>query len=323
MTSTLLELRRSGLGGTDASAVLGLNPWRTPLQVWSEKRGLVVPQEQTEPMRWGLALEPVIAARYEQDTGRTLWTPEHVYHHPEHDWLIGTPDRLVVGERRGVEIKTANAFSSHEWGKPGTDLVPAHYLIQCFVYMAVTGYLVWDLDVLIGGSDYRVYTIGWDGPLVSGLIEKLAAWWQRHMIEGVEPAAVAADSEWMVRRFPKNDGTLKPMPAGAFGLLTDRKRAIAAEADATELRETAEANLKHLIGDGDGFEDESGRVTWKAGKDKTTTDWEAVARGMAGFVQEADADGHPSPEFAELVEKHTTTKPAPRVLRVFEKDSPR
>lgn len=266
----LLAQRQHGLGATDASAVLGLNPWKSPLQVWCDKRGLAEPQPESEAMRWGKLLEPVIADEYSFRTGFKLTMPEAVYHDTEHDFLLGTPDRLVVGQNRGVEIKTANAYSASEWGAVGTDQVPQHYLIQCMHYlMLIPRIRVWDLAVLIGGNDFRIYTIQRDDALIANLRGRLVAWWQVHMVNGVEPEAMAIDSDFMVRRYPSSNGNLIPAPFHAGRHVMDLKLARAEAEAADERCDAAQAALKALIGEADGIEGEGWRVTWKANKNGT------------------------------------------------------
>lgn len=309
----LLDLRRSGLGGTDASAVLGLNPWRTPLQVWSEKRGEAPPVEQTPAMRWGNVLEPVVAEEYALTTGRRLWAPEQVYHHPAHDFLIATPDRLVLGERRGLECKTANGFMTSEWGPSGTDQVPAHYLIQCLHYMAVTGYRVWDLAVLIGGSDFRVYTIHWDEAAGQQLVGRLSGWWQRHMVEGIEPPAMRGDVEWFNRRYPRETLDLMPASVATGFLALEYKVASADVREAEARKEAAAASLKQVIAERQGIAGEDWQITWKANRDTESTDWKGVALALAPQVAPE--------EYGRALTANATIKPGARVLRFTEKDA--
>lgn len=261
-----LDLRKSGLGGTDASAVLGLNPWTTPLDVWLRKRGLANEQPQSEAMYWGQALEPVIADRYSRDTGKALWVPEQVFHHPSHDFLVATPDRLIVGEDAGLEIKTANAFSAREWGEPGTDRVPVQYLVQCVHYMAVVGLPVWHLAVLIGGSDYRVYTIHRDRNVESEIVGRLRRWWGRHMVEGEQPEIPGGKSAdaWLRERFPRevlpelSESSIEAEEWAAE--LRESQRALKAAEARTE---AAKNNLKALIGDAAGMRGNGWFATWK------------------------------------------------------------
>lgn len=307
------ELRKSGLGATDASAVLGLNPWRTPLQVWAEKKGLAPETEETPAMRWGLLMEPLLSAEYERATGRRLYAPEIVYHHPVHDFLLCSPDRLVQGERRGVELKTASAFAAGEWGRPGTDQVPQHYLIQCLQCMAITGLPVWDCAPLIGGNDFRIYTVRFDADLWGEIESRLVAWWQRYVLGDEEPAAVAQDSDWLNRRFPREALDLAEPTDEALAWAAEYKLRAAEAKSADELLEEAKARLKQLIGDRAGIGDETWRATWKASADREVIDWEAVAWSLA-FDEEA---------LREAVARHTTTKPGPRVFRFTERDAKR
>lgn len=302
----LLALRRPYLGASDCAAVLGLSPFKTALQVWSEKRGLVEPEPQNEAMYWGTVLEPVVADRYAAEHGCTLWNPERVYHHETHDWLVATPDRLIVGENKGVEIKTSSAYKREEWGRPRTDEVPAYYVVQCLVYMAVLKIPAWDVANLNGGNSYADYSLRFDAALWADMERSLCAWWQRHMIEGHAPEAVAADLDFLKRRFPRSDGDLLPASAEAFQLAMTRKMAAHSVKEHESVRDDAEAKLKALIGDADGITDadKTWRVTWKSNKASTVTDWEAVALAAGA-----------SPG---LIALHTTEKPGARVFRYWE-----
>lgn len=171
-----LAERRKGLGASDAAPVLGLSPYATALEVYLDKLGML-PEQETAPMRWGLKLEEAIATAYEEETGRALHPPgDPIWWHPEVPWMFASPDRIHSnGEERLVELKTAR--TAEGWGCPGTDEVPAHYLVQVQHQMACTGARVADLAVLVGGSDFRVYTVAWHPRLIDTLIERLGAFW--------------------------------------------------------------------------------------------------------------------------------------------------
>jgi len=97
-----LRERRHGIGGSDAPAILGVSPYQSAFGVWLEKTSRVKDKEPAPAMEWGLLLEDVIADRYTQRTGRRLWKPDQSMVHRDHDFLRATPDRLVIGEDRGV-----------------------------------------------------------------------------------------------------------------------------------------------------------------------------------------------------------------------------
>jgi putative phage-type endonuclease len=173
--SWLLE-RRKGIGGSDAAAVLGLSKWKTPLQVYLEKRGELVSTPDNESMLWGRALEPVIRQQYAERTGRVVRVPESIITHQKYAFMIANLDG-VTDDLRVVEVKTAR--SGQDWGEPGSDEVPQSYLLQVQHYMAVTGLKVADIAVLIGGSDFRIYEVLADQELQDMLIAGEAEFWQR------------------------------------------------------------------------------------------------------------------------------------------------
>jgi putative phage-type endonuclease len=171
------EERRTGIGGSDAAAALGLSPWRTPFDLWIEKLGEGDPLPASEPMRWGKLLEPVIAAEYCRRTGRTIEPAPALIRHPTHPWMIGHIDGRVVDEPgRILEVKTAGIGIG--WGEPGTDEIPLQYLTQCHHYLIVSGAEAVDVAVLIGGQDFRLYTIRRDDDIAGSLFEQEYTFWQ-------------------------------------------------------------------------------------------------------------------------------------------------
>ena len=68
-----LKGRRTGIGGSDVAAVLGLNPWKTPLDVWNDKLGISEDKEMSEPAYWGRKRIPA-AHRQESSKG---FSPVH------------------------------------------------------------------------------------------------------------------------------------------------------------------------------------------------------------------------------------------------------
>ena len=168
------EARSKGIGGSDVGAVCGISPWRTPLQVWEAKRGLSAPQEDNPAMFWGRTLEPVIRQKYSDETGRTVQVPTLIITHHEYPWMLGNLDG-VTPDDRVVEIKTAGYPTG--WGEPGTDQVPMPFLFQVQWYMAITGYAVADIPVLIGGRDFRIYEVPEDAELQEMIIERCREFW--------------------------------------------------------------------------------------------------------------------------------------------------
>lgn len=187
--SQWLEQRRTGVGGSDVAAILGLSKWRTPLDVYLDKRGQGAPQPDNEAMRWGRYLEPVVRQAYADETGRELLVLPYIVRHPVHAHMLATLDGFT-SDGRIFEAKTTR--TGEGWGEPGSDDIPQPYLLQIQHYMEVTGFAVADVAVLIGGSDFRIYEVPADCELQQMLVQAEAEFWacvQR--AEPPEPVSLA------------------------------------------------------------------------------------------------------------------------------------
>ena len=188
-----LKGRQSGIGGSEIAAIVGLNQYKTPMQIWESKVNPVVDEETSQPAYWGTVLEDVVAKEYALRTGRKVQRLTKQMMHPDFSFAIANIDRAVINPDiagrvfwkdgklttdRILECKTANGFMAKQWGEVGSDQVPDSYLIQCQWYMGVTGASICDLAVLIGGQDFRIYTILRDDDLINDLLIQGAAFWE-------------------------------------------------------------------------------------------------------------------------------------------------
>lgn len=177
--------RTQYIGGSDLAPILGVSPYATALDVYLRKTGEAPEQEMSEPMRWGTLLEPVILARYAEATGIDVTPGVYMYDDSRH-WLRGHLDGLAPD--RVVEVKATR--SAQDWGEPGTDQIPIYYVPQVQLYMYLAHRTMADVPVLIGGSDFRVYTVARDDALIGGILGRAAAFWHEHILARVPPAPV-------------------------------------------------------------------------------------------------------------------------------------
>jgi putative phage-type endonuclease len=176
--ATWLAERKKGIGSSDAAAVCGVNPYETAAGVFLEKTGRLPSKDETPPMKWGTALEAVIADAYSEKTGQALVRGEPILRHERHAFMIASLDReWAGGERRIVEIKNVSIRQSANWGEPGTDEVPEWYLVQVQHQMVVAGREVADVAALIGGNDFRIYSVRYNPILADRMIEIEADFW--------------------------------------------------------------------------------------------------------------------------------------------------
>lgn len=311
-----LAKRRAGIGGSDAAAILGYSPWKSAMQVWMEKMGLEEPerseQEQFQ-LDLGTDLEPVIAKLYERQTKSQLYQPVLTpMVNPRHDFMLGSPDRLVLGELRGVELKTENRYID-EFGEPGTDEVPYHYLIQCAHYMAVLDYPVWDVALLKSGASFAVYHIERDLELETEMIESLGEWWNEHIVKKIPPDLDGSDA-WRVylkQRYPrdilpiKTEGELNARTLTVINNLRTIRQILS---EYGELEQHCENEIKAVIGEHEGIVGDFGKVTWKKSRDGTHTDWESVALDLAARLGWKTAGG----PFLDAIALHSVDRPGSR-----------
>lgn len=170
-----LEQRRQGIGSSDVASILGMSPWvdSSPLAVYLDKLGQL-PEKTGAQLGWGHRHEPAIAGYYQDLTGRIL-QPSALAVHPQHSWLMATPDRFA-GDRI-VELKTAGKADG--WGEQGTDQVPEAYLLQVQHQMHVCGVDLADVCVLIGLFDCRIYTVRYSPDLYALVFPILRDFWDR------------------------------------------------------------------------------------------------------------------------------------------------
>ncbi len=176
LTAEQLEMRRKGIGGSEAAAVLGLNPYCTPYQIYAEKKeGLV--REQNDEMLWGSLHEQTIRQQYCLRNKVTVEVPALIKSE-SHPFMLANVDG-ITSNKRLLEIKTSRF--GHGFGESGTDEIPETYLIQVQHYLAVTMLPVADVAVLISGSEYRQYEIEADKELQDMIIEGEATWWDNYL----------------------------------------------------------------------------------------------------------------------------------------------
>jgi putative phage-type endonuclease len=259
-----LQARRKGIGGSDAAAIAGLNKWKSPVAVYLEKIGQA-PEEKvySEAAYWGTMLEDVVAQEFSKRTGLKVRRRNAILQHPEHSFMLANVDRLIVGEKTGLECKTASEYLKEEWKD---DEVPAQYLLQCQHYMAVTGFDSWWIAVLIGGNKFVYKKIERDDDIIQYLIQIESDFWKNHVLKKNPPMFDGSDasSDLLKALYPtaKFDEEIE-LPPDAADLIAKYEQAKQEEAEAAERRKEAENQLKAMLGDYEkGFAGER-IITWK------------------------------------------------------------
>ncbi len=303
-----LAERRSGIGGSDCAAVLGISEWRRPLEVYAEKLGIGSERVETPAMRAGTILEPGLREMARQAIGFNFTIPR-LCRHSKHEWMLGTPDALVDGESIGVELKLVGERMGRRFGESG-DEVPESYLLQCHHYMTVLDYDKWILAAFFGATlEFRTYEIHRDKEMSEMLIEREGRFWHDHVLKKVPPpeADPMVVKDFLARKYPRNvEPLLKVESPEVIGMMQELARFREWLKCAKNDEEGAKNELKEIIGTAAGLEDGDGnKVTWKTTKDSKAVDWEAAFRRVAnGMIPESSVN--------KIVESFTSTKPGVR-----------
>lgn len=180
-----LKYRKQGIGGSDAGAICGLNPYRSAMQVYQDKTSDEIEENDNEAMRQGRDLEEYVSRRFMETTGLKVRRSNFMYCSEKYPWMLADVDRLIVGEDAGLECKTASAYHADKWKDGG---IPSHYIIQCYHYMAVLGVRSWYIAVVILGSDFKYAKIEWDDAVIQNLITLESDFWNNHVLTGTMPS---------------------------------------------------------------------------------------------------------------------------------------
>ena len=267
-----LEIRRSGIGGSDAAASLGLSSWKSPIELWEEKvLGKTQPKQDSEPMRWGRLLEPVIRDEFAKRTGYEVSVCRSMLQAPQWPWMQANLDGLIEIPGRGIgvfEVKTASTFKDSDWG--GNDdsqpRCPDAYALQVAHYLAVTGLEYAVICVLIGGNKLRWLTVERDVEFINSLVELERRFWQYVLTQTPPPVdGSLACAEMLARKFPtSSNASPLILPADADDWIRQYWQAKAEEDAAGDRKLLMENRLKEVMGAHEKAVSPSGhQVTWK------------------------------------------------------------
>ena len=185
-----LEHRRNTIGGSDASAILGMNAYSSPYSVWAEKLGKLPPKEDNEAMRIGRDLEAYVAQRFTEKTGKKVRRENNILWNPDFPFAHANVDRMVIGEDAGLECKTTSSLNLTKF-KNGE--FPDHYYVQCVHYLMVTGCKRWYLGVLVLGKGFFDFVIERDEEEIKALAKSEADFWE-YVKSKTPPAVDGAES---------------------------------------------------------------------------------------------------------------------------------
>lgn len=271
LTPEQLEMRRTGIGGSEIAALLGESRFASEFDVWLAKtQGWHI--EESEDMKRGTFLEDGIARWYADRFGIEPWRVQQpgTIRHKSVPVALCTPDRLIVGPEtdRLLSIK-APRRKTDAWGEPGTDIVPGEYLLQLQWEHAVYGYagVEMHLAALLDG-ELCVYVVQADLELQKWLLDYAQQWWARHVVGGKQPSldGSAQAKAWLKSRFPKDDESERDAAPSEISLMVQLELAESDLTAADQHFDDLANQLRQSMGSTARLNGPNGYVTWKTDK---------------------------------------------------------
>lgn len=291
LTTKQVQDRKSALGSSDAGTALGVNPWRTPLELFYDKTNEGLAELKTTlPMQLGSLFEDAIltlASEQLEVQGRK----NVVRVHPEHPWWKARLDKQVEYEGHKVPLEAKFGRDGEEWGNPMTADVPIFYLTQVYHQMlamdAPVGFLA---AVLVSdfGPRMTIYRFERADDLDNMVTEGLVDFWKH--VEHKQPPEGSVTPEF-AKRIKRVPGTAIPVSNQAVKMFIELKKI---GRDAEKAIKDHEAQMLGLMGDAEALaylsDENELRVHW----------WREESAGTR-FDYKGFKEAHP--ELAEQIAK--------------------
>lgn len=250
------SVRSTGIGASEAAAALGIDPYKTTLELWGEKTGRITPPnlDDNEPVYWGKVIEPLIGQRFAHLTGR------HVVHNADQvtarseavpfmlatlDFTQHDLDRPGVG---ALEAKTTSAWQTDKW----EEAPPMRVQVQLQHQLAVAGLEWGSIACLVGGQKLFSFDQGRNDRFIDEMVAQEEAFWQ--LVTSDTPPEVDPDdrrtADALKRLYKKGSkGKTIALPPESAAWV-DQRKTLKSQIKALEIEvETIDNKIKAAMGD--------------------------------------------------------------------------
>lgn len=262
-----LELRRRGIGGSDASVIAGKNPWKSVLQLWEEKTGKTeLVDTGNEYTYWGNVMESIIRKEFMNRTGLKVRQKHFMIFHSKYPYMFADVDGIVTdehGEKCIFEAKTVSQYREKEW-KDGH--IPEEYMLQVQHYLEVCGMKKAYIAALIGGNHFIYHVIERDEEMIAELLRVEEQFWMYHVKQDICPKADDSDAtkEYLQQKYEYSVSDCVELDNSIEGILQDYQK-IDDQIKAMEKQKTGLSNqLKAALGEHEAGLTGAGKIVrWK------------------------------------------------------------
>lgn len=263
-----LEYRRTGIGGSDASTIVGLNPYSSLYKLYADKKGLISATEDTEVMRQGRDFEEYVAKRFTEVTGKKVRRRNYMFQHDDYDYILADIDREIIGENAGLECKTTSVFNKSDFENGE---IPLTYYVQMTHYMAVMGYDRMYLAVLILSKGFYWFVIERDEDEITALLQAESDFWNNHIIpERIPPIDGSEATQEVISEIYPDDLDNEIITI-SDNLMQKYKHLKELSDDVNNQLNAVKNEIKTVLGDNIHGACNGYKVTWKS-QSRTTVD---------------------------------------------------
>ena len=290
-----LEVRKQGIGSSDAAAACGIHPYLSMLELWMIKTGRLHSHLDDDidgysPLYWGNTLEPMVAKYYQQHTGNKVRRVNAILQHPDPDnhFMLANLDYAITGsdEVQILECKTAGEHGAKLW-KHG---VPLYVTCQVQHQLAVTGKKAAHICVLLCGHEAKIFKVERDERLIASIIEHERLFWQ-YVETDTPPTPDHSESAALALKllYPT------PEPSSKIDLREDDGanklfEQLLSYRDYMQELEQRHDQVKHqlqtLIADNEIALFEKGAISWKRSKDSVGLDSKALLKAQPELLEQ-------------------------------------
>ena len=281
------ELRRQGIGGSDAASIAGQNPYRSKFTTYYDKLGHLPEQEESEATRLGHDLEEYVAERFTEKTGKKVKNCNYILRSKAYPFMLANVDRLIVGENAVLEIKTSRNYDRYDYENGEYN---ASYYSQCLHYMAVGGYQKAYIAIYELGVDLYVMEIERNETVeqdIQALIQLEKQFWEENVAKEIPPVptGIENDSKFIATAYQANEALptidLTPLDKELEEIIVLKAQKKALEAEIAK----RENSIKTMLAEATQGESERYMVSWRQ-VSKTIIDKDRLLREQPEICKE-------------------------------------
>lgn len=260
--------RSKGIGGSDMAAIMGLNPWKTPYQVWLEKTGRASGNIESEKMTIGKEIEDFIASQYTRLFGRKTRRVNKFKTCDQYPFIGGSVDRVFQDEQHGTGILEFKNVSAESFRNTFAGGVPDYYFIQVQTYMLVFKATVADLFVFVGGERFENFRITRNEDVIDAIIKSAKIFWFDHVQMDSPPPVSSKDD--LKLKYPAQDFKPETVIPADLDIIAKVEELAKIKKHIKQLeseKETLELAVMDHLGANEALADWHGNIlaTWKYG----------------------------------------------------------